>query len=264
MKLDFERRGSLYVPRRDIIPGRRYDRYRQRFRSAIAFVAGADLGNNSGSSNSLTSSFAGGTGSNLIDFYGIVGDTFGGHDDITSVAFNGTNATFVCKITSGTTSPNRFAYLYVLVNPSSGTHNLVVSCTNSHYILAGAVRYSGAKQSGQPDNSNPTISGTASNSYGSSLTTVADNSWVVCFAAGYDNGNIPGAGTGSTRRCYEGAFGTWGFFDSNAVITPAGSYSMTTTYTVATNPIVHLMASIAPPGGTAFTQSLSASMATFS
>jgi hypothetical protein len=264
VKLDFERRGSLYVPRRDVIPGRRYDRYRQRFRSAIAFVAGADLGNNSGSSNSLTSSFAGGTGSNLIDLYGIVGDAFGGHDDITSVKLNGTSATFVDKIVSGTTSPNRFVYLYVLVNPTSGTSNLVVQCTNSHYILAGAVRYSGAKQSSQPDAHNPSLSSAASNSYASSLTTSANNAWVVCFAGGYDGGNMPGAGTGSTRRCFEGAFGTWGFFDSNSAITPAGSYSMTTTYTNVTNPIVHLMASIAPFGGTAFNQSLSASMALFS
>ena len=212
---------------------------------AIAYDSSVDLGNNGGSTNSLSGLFNNVAGTTMAVC--LVGDSFGGNDDITGITYNGASLSFVDKIVSGVTSPNRFVYLYVLNNPSTGSHSVLINATNSHYLIAGAASWSGTATAGQPDVHTPSISTAASSSYASSLTTSANNSWVALCEGGYDGGTAPVAGTGSTRRTYDATFGIWGIFDSNSDVTPAGSYSMTTTYTGGVNPIVHLMFSLKPP-----------------
>lgn len=68
------------------------------------------------------------------------------------------------------------------------------------------------------------------------------------MSAGYDSNPVT-AGTGLTRRTTDATFGSWGLFDSNGVIHPAGSFSGTTNRTTSTSQMIHIMATIAPAGG---------------
>lgn len=212
---------------------------------AIAFDAATDGGNNGGTTNSRTFSHTC-TGSDRILFVGFCGDVSPGNDDITSVTYNGVGLSLVGKRTDDNTS--RMLYLYMLVGPASGANDVVISCTNNHYLLAGAVSYTGVAQSGQPDASTTNISGALATTLTTSLTTVADNCWTVLVEGGFNANAAPTAGAGSTRRTFDAAFGTWGLFDSNSAITPAGSYSMTTDRSSSDNFIAHVMASVSPTG----------------
>lgn len=217
---------------------------------SIAFDNSADLGIAAGS---LTASYTNG-GSVLL--VGVVGDV--GADNVSGVTYNGVSMTLLDKDNTG----NRCAYTFILNNPATGSHNVVVS-TSGSFIAAGALSYTAAKTSGQPDNHNESNQG-VTNSATTSLTTVANNCWVTLFSAGYTANLPPGAGAGSTVRSVDGTFGTWGWFDSNGPISPAASYSMTATRSVNGNDMLEFMVSIVPAGGTNFTSTLNANMASFS
>jgi hypothetical protein len=216
---------------------------------AIAFDAATDGGNNGGATESLTWSHTTSAGSDRLLVVSITGDTVPGADNISSVAYNGDALTLVAKRTDGV----RYFYLYYLLNPDSGANNVVITlpASGGHFLLAGSATYTGVAQSGQPDASSSTHSGTdADGSLTHSVTTVADNCWVILSAHGYDGSNgAPTAGSGSTRRTFEASFGTWGLFDTNGVVTPAGSKSMTWTYPATGGDMSSIMASFSPAGG---------------
>lgn len=218
----------------------------------IAFDAAVDGGNNSGATNSLTFSHTV-TGTLPILFACVVGDTIGGADDITGVTYNTVAMTLADKFTAALASNNRYAYLYWLIAPATGAHNVVVTSTGTHFLLAGAASYTGAKATGQLDAHSATDSGGAASTLTSSLTTIADNAWTVLCEEGTSAGGDPTAGTGLTRRAAEGSFSTWGLFDSNGVVHPAGSYSMRTDRVAGAAYISHLKASIVPDTGGAAT-----------
>lgn len=213
--------------------------------AGIAFDAATDGGNNGGSTSTQSFSHTC-SGSNRILFVGIVGDVIPGADDVSSVTYNGVGMTLVDKYTSATSNA-RFTYLYMLVAPTTGSNTVAITFATTHFIFGGAVSYTGAKQTGQPDASAKSNAGSNVSSWATSVTTVANNSWAVLMENGYDANNAPAAGAGSTRRTFDPAFGGWGLFDSNGPKTPAGLYSMTTTYPGSpTAYITHVMASIAP------------------
>src|SRR2546421_165114 len=62
-----------------------------------------------------------------------------------------------------------------------------------------------------------------------SLPPLAANDWATLVEGGYTSNTGPIAGSGLPRRAFEGTFGTYGLFDTNGVIHPAGSPSLTTT-----------------------------------
>lgn len=67
----------------------------------------------------------------------------------TGVTYNGTAMTHIATQTySGT--PQRYVSCYVLINPSSGSNNIVWSLSGTDYCKAAAVSFTGAKQTGQP------------------------------------------------------------------------------------------------------------------
>lgn len=206
----------------------------------MAFVAAADGGNNGGTTNSLTFSYTCGSGSNRLLVVAIAGDVVAGADDITGVTYNGVAMSLACKTAGG----NRFNYFYYLVNPASGANNVVISATTSHYLLAGAADYTGISAL---DATN-TNSGASITTLTTSLTTIANNCWVILIGNSYDGGPQQNAGTGSTRRTFDAAFGIWTLFDSAAAITPAGSYSMTSTVPGSATNMSHCMASFSPAG----------------
>lgn len=205
---------------------------------AIAFNAGADLGNNSGS-GSLTASYTVSTGSNRMLVVALAGDS--SSDNITGLTYAGVAMSLACKKAPG----NRWTYLYYLLGPSSGANNVVIS-TSGGYILAVAGDYTGVAQTSQPD-ATTTNAGSATSLTGT-LTTIADQCWTIMGFGGYNGNSPPTAGSGSTRRTYDATFGTIGLFDSNAAITPAGSYSMTASYSGTTNENL-AMASFSPAAG---------------
>lgn len=192
--------------------------------AAIAFVAAADLGNNGGGSNSLTAAYTVGGGSDRFLWVQVTGDSAGGSDDITGVTYNSVAMTFAVKQVAGS-GQDRNVYLYYLANPASGAHNVVVSCTNTHYLLVGAADYTGVNATGQPDGTNAgMVLGSASPTI--TVTTTVNNDWAVAV----NQGPHSTAGTGTTSRTVDAAFDIWHLYDSGAAITPAQSYSMTIAY----------------------------------
>lgn len=145
-----------------------------------------------------------------------------GTGSTTGVTYGGVAMT---KVDSNKPQANWDFSLWYLVNPASGANNVV--CTSSGSVSGTnynslAVSYTGASQTGQPDGS--AKANGASTTLNQSVTTTADNSWVV--GAAISGAGAPTASTGVTSR---GNIGFCRIGDSNAPKTPAGSYSMTYT-----------------------------------
>jgi hypothetical protein len=226
---------------------------------AIAFGAATDLGNTS--ATSLTAAHNCGAGSDRFLAVAVIGDIGSGSDDVTGVTYNGVAMTLAEKISDVVIA--RFGYLYTLTNPASGTNNVVVSCTTPHFLAAGAVHWTGVKQTGQPEVQNKTFSNEDVDvSLTTAITPLTANSWVILGAFGYDGAGAtpPLAGTGSTRRTYDPTYGLWGIFDSNSD-QPASSYSMEWHYVSGTAPdLASVMLAIAPAAGSSASSSVSSSV----
>ena len=206
---------------------------------AIAYDSSVDGGSTTGSS--MTFAFNNVAGDYL--FVGVVGDT--ALDDVTGVTYNGVSLT---QVGSSIIAASRYSYLFSLASPATGSHNVVISAGSSHFLIGAAASWSGTNL-GALDAHNSGVSSGAVSTYTTSITTVADNCWAVFISFGFNNDlSPPAAGTGLTRRAYDVGLGAWGFFDSGGVITPAGSFSGTTTRGFASYTEGHIMASIAPPG----------------
>ncbi len=186
---------------------------------AIAFVTAVDGTNNGGITSSLTFSHTCGSGSDRLLVVVVWGDLSSNADQISGVTYNGVAMTRVDEIN---VTDGRWNYLYYLLNPSSGANNVVISSGGTHYIGGLAGDYTGVAQSGQPD-ATDTDSSQAGSSATASVTTTADNCWLIC--AGYMNSALQ-AGTGATSRVEAAAFDNGGLFDSNGPITPAGAASL--------------------------------------
>lgn len=139
-------------------------------------------------------------------------------------------------------------YLYVLVNPSTGAHNIVVSISGgtNRDIRLTASSYTGAAQSGVPDSSN---TGTAGNPSSSPLTVattvVASNCWLV--GGTFDDTFALAAGTGTNLVVASaGGGGTFNkFWDSNATV-GTGSQSLQVTWSGTVHDTGMCVASMAP------------------
>lgn len=162
------------------------------------------------------------TGKNLILFVGI--HVLSASDVVSTVTYNGVAMTRVNTVASASES----SYLYMLLTPATGAHNLVINISGgANTIRATSASYTGARQAAQPDASD-TKTTASTTSQALAVTTVADNCWMVSFCAA-QNAN-PAASTGVTLR--DSTTGR-AIGDSNAAITPPGSYSMTWTAGVA-------------------------------
>ena len=161
------------------------------------------------------------TGNNLLSLVSVFGDTQGGDVDgskITGVTNNSVSMTELARVLP---SGDRWLYLFYLLAPATGAHNIVVSASSSIVIAGQSASYTGVKQSGFPDNSTTNTANTALD-ITTSLATSANNCWT--FLATKNSIGASAADTGSTLRI-SNANGM-GIYDSNALITPAGSYSM--------------------------------------
>lgn len=201
---------------------------------------------------SLTFNFTMGSVSSGLLLIPFAGDVVGGNDDITSVTFNSVSATLLQKFSG--TGADRILYVYGLLAPASGMHQVAINWTNVHLVQGGASSYSGVKQSGLPDAVQTNVSTTSATSLTTNITTVSDNDWLFCLEGGYSgDAGDPTAGTGATRRTHDATDGGWGAFDSNGAKSPAGSYSIQTNRSG--NPfslaIAHIVLAPAPDTGAA-------------
>jgi len=187
----------------------------------ISFDNSADGGNNGGSTTSLTSSYTVGSGANRLLVVNLIGDTSA--DDITSVTYNGASMTLLGKVRAPS---NNWQYLYYLLNPSSGSHSVVVTAGSTHYLISQAASWFNVKQSAQPDAFTTNTAPAGSTSTTTSLTTVAAGSLVVQGLWSY--GHLA-AGTGATPIVIDAAIGGAGIFaSSGSPVSPAGNVTMTT------------------------------------
>lgn len=179
------------------------------------------------------------TGSNLLLFVDVAINS--ASDLVTGVTYNSVAMTQIDKtaITDG------WLYMFYLLAPATGSNNVVISASSSTFIAGASSSYTGALQSGVPDafGKNTAVPGT---SVTKAITTIADNCWVhTGFSERAGSNNALSAGTGVTQRVGNGATQQIYSGDSNGVITPAGSYSMTWNDAANVN-IAMIMASFAP------------------
>lgn len=182
----------------------------------IAFDSAEDGGNNGGSTTSLTFSHT--CNSCTLLTVHCAGDTVTGSDDLTSVTYNSVATSLAQKGTDAT--GDRFAYQYHLESPPSGTHNVVVTASTAHYLLCGAVSYTGTATSSQPANASATT-GTPSG-VTVSITASASTSWIVVTWENYNGNSAPTSGS-LNRRAFDGTFGTWAAFDTAGTVLTVGT-----------------------------------------
>lgn len=190
---------------------------------AIAFDASTQ--GTAGSSSPQTYSHTT-TGSNRILFVSIF--TQG---SVTGVTYGGVSMTQLG--TTSYSSPTGVCYLFMLVNPTLGANNVVVTHSGS-YTASVAASYTGAKQTDQPDTTvatNTTGAGSAT-TLATTVTTGSDNAWVVTATA-TEAGLGVTAGSGAYLR-QTGSNPAVALLDSNSAITPAGSHTTNVNAAVST------------------------------
>lgn len=161
------------------------------------------------------------TGSNLILFAGLAGGS-----DPSGVTYNSVALTEDRHISI---AQNGHTDIWRITGPSTGANNVVASFTSAD--MAGiSASYSGAKQSAQPDATSQN-NGSGVGTWTDSVTTIADNCWVI-FMANSNQATAPAAGTNTTSRGSNAGGVTSRsciLADNNAAKTPAGSVTLEAT-----------------------------------
>lgn len=187
---------------------------------------------------SLTGAHTVGTGGNRILFVSAKTIGIAGRDSITGITYAGTSMTLVDKKLQAT--DNHYVYLYYLIAPTSGSNNVVISCSESATIGGCAASYAMVKQSGQPDSFNDGTAISAS-SIAISTTVVLPQCWLISLCDTALVG-LSSAGTGTTQRATDTH--TMNLGDSNGTVS-TGSQSMTWTGGPGED-FVQIIASFAP------------------
>lgn len=196
---------------------------------AIAFDASSGGSSTNGTDTSLTVSHTV-TGSNailVVQMGTIVNSP--GSEVLTGITYGGTALTQIAKVQSGTlVSPlfqDCWTYLYYLANAPAGTANIVASFTAGGSNTLSAESLTGTATTSPIDASN-TGSTTDGSTLTVSVTTVTDNCWTV---GGYAGFQALSSSSGMSLRDQQPASHRSGIGDSNGVIHPAGSTSMSVT-----------------------------------
>lgn len=117
--------------------------------------------------------------------------------------------------------------MWYLVNPSTGTNDIVATLASSGYIKICAASYTGASQTGVPDNDGKVAyPGSNGTTQSISITPVADECWVIgCAFVNALLDTTAGAGT-TIRNSQKNPSGGLGLGDSNGPISPAASHTL--------------------------------------
>lgn len=217
---------------------------------AIATSSGSSGSLGSSSSSSSSFAFTVSAGSNLILFVGIGHSSF--TEQVTAIDYNGASMTKISYSSHSSTG----ASLWYLVNPVTGSNNVNITAGGGMTYQVVAFAYSGAAQTGVPDNSavdntsNGGLGTTAA--YSLSFATSADNCWMIAAAYVASGGWNSSTGNSTTR----GLSGTLQLYDRGP-ITPAGSSNLdTTTNNSLSAAIIAIAASFAPAAASAVSPSL--------
>lgn len=186
---------------------------------AIAFDAVADNAGGASGSTTVTLSHTC-TGSNLILFvYARIANSA---QTISGATYNGVTMTQVGSAISGDGNDN--TYLFQLLGPATGANNIVVTGSSSAFIIQiRSASYNGVSQTGFPDAGPGTFGPNVTVPQTLSLTTVADNAWMV--AAIHIGSGTPTMTSGTNRQATnDGTFADFG------PKTPAGSTTISYTW----------------------------------
>lgn len=157
---------------------------------------------------------------------------------ITGVTYNGIDMSLVT--TAYDEAGYAVNYLYYLVAPATGANNVVVS-GNTQYKWAIAASYTGASQTGVPDAVVKTALNASTTSFNQTLTTIADNCWVIatgqCLNAISTTAPATERQNPATSYMYLADYGPK---------TPAGSTTITNTCVGATAWACSIIASFKP------------------
>ena len=201
---------------------------------AIAFDAVTN--NASATATSITYSHTCWAGSDRMLFVWV--SSWGG-DLVTWVTYAWVSMVQIGKIKQG--NATGYTYLYALFAPATWANNIIASASWSTAWNTMATSYTGVTQSNTMDASNTSSISSAALNFSTNLTTIANNCWSICYTI---NDTNVFASNSDTRR---GTNVWWNIFDSNGVITPAGSKTMTQTVSGSGNWSV-VMASFSPSG----------------
>jgi len=173
---------------------------------------------------SQTTPFTVGSGSNRFMYVWVLGDT-AATTGISGITYAGVAMT---KLTTHRVSTDRSFDVYYLVNPASGSNNVVISRGVSGVIASGFVSYSGVNQSAPIPTSTTSTDTNSNTSYSGSITTTVDNSWAIVGIRDASGATIT-AGSGLTVRVTNTSNGIH-LGDSDGPISPAGSHTFNATW----------------------------------
>lgn len=213
----------------------------------IAFVGGADLGNNGGSGTSLSGSYTAGSKANevlvvcLQDF----DQTSDGSTE--TLSYNGVNLTFVAN--TWAVLPQDTSMWYLL-NPASGSNTLSYSRSSGPgtYIQMMAADYSQVRPSGQLDNSGGTADSGANNTYSGATSTNTNGAGLVGCATADGGAGTPSTSGAYTTRVTEAAFNN-ALIADDVNVTSHGTVTFTATITTADAQQQNFLSFLAVPGG---------------
>lgn len=164
---------------------------------------------------------------------------------ITGITYNSVAMT---QVGTKATSYGNTIELWYLVAPATGANNVVISVNSACNVTGGAISFTGASQTGQPDASatggDPT---SAVSSYSPSVTSVADNCFAVCGMICASGATLTGGTNTSIGSQPEVTHAGSAFIYSTAEKTPAGTFTLNVTS--ASQVMVSVMASFSPAGG---------------
>lgn len=137
------------------------------------------------------------SGDNRVLFVSVTTANSGGGGDVVSgVTYDGTSMTLAGKVATYSGSPDGLeTYLYYLFAPAVGSHDIVVSYSSlSGYVWVANASYKNVSQSGL-DAVATSSANLQQSSISGSVTTNADNAWVVMGSFSGDGNTSAGAGT---------------------------------------------------------------------
>lgn len=154
---------------------------------------------------------------------------------VSGITYNGVALTKIAGITAALEGNQQDCELWYLANPTSGTNTITVTLSAAANFWAPlAASYTGVDTAAAIDaNNTGQNTSNSTNAPTVSVTTVADNDWLVGFA--WSRAGVPSASTGTIDRIRN--TGTWcALSDSNGAKSPAGSYNLAWTASSGTWP----------------------------
>lgn len=160
-----------------------------------------------------------------------------------SATYNGVAMTNILSKV-GTGADGRTLTLFGLLSPTQGANTVVISTVGTSAVLqGGGSSYSGVAQTLTPDATTTNLTVSSVTTLSTSLTTIANNCWIVLGARFVAGANGITGGTNTTLRTNSA---TTGFGDTNAAITPPALTSMVVNDSNGSGGAYSLMASFAP------------------